>query len=135
MAENINPISSGGNPFMFLCISMDYEYLMIIKKLSQYGLQPSGSKSNDKMRLHEVELREAQKENAVSSKFLTVTKREQEKIQEKKKSQKAETELRTNDNSVKGAEILGKQIFQAIQMKKEHDESENKKKRNNKYQS
>ena len=50
-------------------------------------------------------------------------------------SQKAETELRTNDDSTKGADILGKQIFQAIQMKNEQDKEEYCKKRNNKYQS
>ena len=45
---------------------MDYEYMQIIRRLKMYGLSPTGSKSADKARLHEIELREAKKENCVT---------------------------------------------------------------------
>lgn len=127
MAENINPISSGGNPFMFLCMGMDYEYAMIVRKLRQYGIEPTGSKSHDKMKLHEIELREAKKENTVSSKFLTVTKGEQERIQEKKKEKRIENDPKSHPETMKGQRILGEQILLAIKMKKELEEKDNKK--------
>ena len=114
----------------------DAEWQRIIELLwDKYGIRSSGSKAIDRQILHEHELKEAKKETSVSINFLTVTKAEQEKIQAEKMSQKAETELRTNDDSTKGADILGKQIFQAIQMKNEQDKEEYCKKRNNKYQS
>lgn len=114
----------------------DAEWQRIIELLwDKYGIRSSGNKALDKQVLHEHELRDAEKESSVTTKFLTVSKAEQERIQAKKKSKKAETDIRTNDDSTKGAEILGKQIFQAIQMKKEQDKEDNLKKRNNKYQS
>ena len=126
MAENINPINSGG-AFIHLCMSIDYEYAMIIRKLLQYGLKPSGNKSHDKLRLHEIELREAKKENAVSSKFLTVTKGEQEKIQEKKKEKRIENDPRSHAETMKGQRILGEQVLLAIKMKKELEKRDKKK--------
>lgn len=113
----------------------DAEWQRIIELLwDKYGVRSSGSKALDKQVLHEHEVRDAEKESSVTTKFLTVTKAEQEKIQAKKKSQKAETELKTDDDSTKGAELLGKQIFLAIQMKSEQDKEDYRKKRNNKYQ-
>ena len=56
MSENINPINNSFFP-SFGCV-IDYEYARIIRKLAQYGLKPSGSKSHDKQRLHEIELKE-----------------------------------------------------------------------------
>ena len=114
----------------------DAEWQRIIELLwDKYGIRSSGCKALDKQVLHEHEVRDAEKEASVTTKFLTVTKAEQEKIQAKKKSNNAETEFRTDDDSTKGAELLGKQIFLAIQMKNEHDKEDNRKKRNNKYQS
>ena len=118
MAENINPIGSG----FYIPIGTDYEYEQIKRKMFQYGLKPSGSKSRDKARLHEVELREAKKENAVSSKFLTVTKSEQEKIQDKKKQKRIDIDPKKYPETTKGQRLLGEQIMLAIKMKKELEE-------------
>ncbi len=112
----------------------DAEWQRIINKLwDDYGIRSSGSKGLDKQKLHELELKKAENESCVSNKFLTVSKSEQEKMQAKKKEKKEENEVQKPENS-NGAEILGKQIFLAIQMKQEEDVQENKKKRNNKYQ-
>ena len=114
----------------------DAEWQRIIDKLWKvYGIRSSGSKALDKQILHEHELQEAQKETTVTNKFLTIDRFELEKIIEKKKSKIAENEPTTNKNISKGAEILGKQIFIAIQMKQEQDDIDNKRKRVNKYQS
>ena len=113
----------------------DAEWQKIINKLwNVYGIRSSGSKGLDKQILHEHELIDAQKEDSVSSKFLTVTKSELEKIIEKKKDKKAENEILPKEEQTKGAELLGQQVFLAIQMKQENDKTDNKKKRNNKYQ-
>lgn len=115
MSNNINPINIACKQSIANVI--DEEYKRIIRKLQQYGMKPSGSKTTDKMRLHEKELQEAQKENCITSKFLTVTKAEQEKIQEKKKEKKEEINPELNQNSSKGQEILGNQIMLAIEWK------------------
>ena len=113
----------------------DAEWQRIIERLwKNYGIRSSGSKALDKQILHEHELRDAEKETTPSGKFLTVTRFELEKIINKKNAKKAETEPKKETNETKGAEILGMQIFQAIQMKKEQDTADNLKKRNNKYQ-
>ena len=114
----------------------DAEWQRIIEKLwNDFGIRSSGSKSLDKQKLHELELKQAEQESAVTSKFITVKKSEQERIQDKKKNKKAENEPVHSSDSTKGAEILGKQIFLAIQMKQEQDDIDNKRKRDNKYQS
>lgn len=97
---------------------IDEEYKRIIRKLQQYGMRPSGSKTTDKMRLHERELQEAQKENMITSKFLTVTKAEQEKIQGKKKTDREENSSVIMENPTIGQEIYGEQMKFAIEMKK-----------------
>ena len=113
----------------------DAEWQRIINKLwNDFGIRSSGSKSLDKQKLHELELKQAEQESAVRTKFLTVTKSEQEKIQAKKKDKKAENEQQKSEVT-DGAKLLGEQIFLAIQMKHDEDIQENKKKRNNKYQS
>ena len=100
----------------------DYEYIQIIRKMMQYGMRPTGNKAIDKRRLHEKELQQAQKENCVSNKFLTVSKREQEKIQEKKKKKKIEINPRQYPDSTKGQKILGEQLMLAIEMKRKDEE-------------
>ena len=115
MSNNINPINIACKQSIANVI--DEEYKRIIRKLQQYVMKPSGSKTTDKMRLHEKELQEAQKENCITSKFLTVTKAEQEKIQEKKKEKKEEINPELNQNSSTGQEILGNQIMLAIEWK------------------
>ena len=125
-----------GASFIGFIRKPDAEWQKIIEKLwNVYGIRSSGSKALDKQILHQHELQDAQKESSVTSKFLTVTKAEQEKIQAKKKAKKVENEPKTNSNITQGAEILGKQIFLAIQMKSSADIQDNKRKRDNKYQS
>jgi hypothetical protein len=113
MTNDIQAISFGG---FRISASIDYEYQQIIRRLARYGLKPSGSKSIDRARLHEKELEEAEKENCVSSKFLTVTENEQEKIQEKKKEKRIEANPELDKKQL-GQEILGQQIMIAIEMK------------------
>ena len=113
----INKVN-GGNSFYFCNIRIDEEEKKIIKKLMQYGITPTFNKSADKAKLHEIELREAKKENCVTNKFLTLTKGEQEKIQEKKKEKRKEISPEKYPNSEKAQKILGEQIYLAIQMKK-----------------
>ena len=42
---------------------IDDEYQKIIARLRMYGYEPTGNKSADRAKLHEIELREAKKEN------------------------------------------------------------------------
>ena len=65
--------------------AIDEEEKAIMRRLKQYGIKGTGRKSIDKAKLREIELREAQKEDCITNKFLIVTKGEQEKIQDKKK--------------------------------------------------
>lgn len=113
------------------CPQCDSEEEKILRRLSMYGIKGCGIKSIDKAKLHEIEVREAKKEDTVSSKFLTVSKNEQEKIQKKKKDKKIETNPKAYPNSAKGAKILGEQLYLAIKMKKEIDEKLKSKKKNN----
>ena len=98
--------------------SVDEEEKAIMRRLLQYGIKPTGQKSIDKAKLHEIELQKAQLEDCVSNKFLTVTQNEQEKIQEKKKEKRKETQPEKFINSEKAQKALGEQIFLAIKMKK-----------------
>lgn len=116
MNNNIKPNFINCRPS--IANQIDEEYKRIIRKLAQYGMKPTGSKTTDKMRLHERELQDAQKENCITSKFLTVTKAEQEKIQEKKKTKKEENNPDLKPESKKGQQILGEQIYLAIKMKR-----------------
>ena len=129
-------VNSNYDSFFSISKAPDEEWKRIILRLwYKYGIQSTGSKAADKQKLHELELREMEYETATTSKFLTVTKSEQEKILKKKKEKRIENNPELYKNSTKGAEILGKQIFLAIQMKHELDKEDNKKKRSNKYQS
>ena len=98
--------------------SPDAEWLAIIRKLLSYGKTSTGSKSGDKDLLHSIELEKAKLENNISSKFLTVTKNEQEKIQSKKKEKRIENNPELYPNSQQGAKVLGEQLYLSIQMKK-----------------
>lgn len=104
-------------PSFGINIVYDAEYIRIIRKLQQYGLRPSGSKSTDIRRLHEIELREAKKENCVTTKFLTVSVSEQEKIQDKKKEKRKETNPELTQQMLKGQEILAQQMMIAHNIK------------------
>lgn len=111
----INPIN--------LCNSIsvskfDYEYIQIIKKLAQYGIRPTGCKSTDKAKLREIELRLVEKESHPSSKFLTVSIEEQEKILAKKKEKKVAQNPEKIDSLTNGQEILGEQMLVIVNMNK-----------------
>ncbi len=121
------------NAFFSVSKAPDEEWKRIILRLwYKYGIQSTGSKSADKQKLHELELKEMEYQTTVTSKFLTVTRGEQEKILKKKKDKRIENNPELYPNTTKGAKILGEQIFLAIQMKQGNNKLNNKKKRNNK---
>lgn len=115
MIEKISPILTQ------FC-SYDSETLEIMRRLRQYGVTPTGDKTTDKAKLHEIELKKAEQENCICNKFLTVSIAEQEKIQNKKKKKRIELnpELKSDYNQKKfeGAKALGQQIYLSIKMKK-----------------
>ena len=128
-------VNTNYSAFFSVSSTPDNEWKRIIEKLWKvYGVRSTGSKSLDKQKLHELEKRDAEKEVSVNSKYLTLTKTEQEEIQIKKKNKKQNNEIPKDKEITKGAELLGKQLFIAIQMKNNADFSDNKKKRDNKYQ-
>lgn len=100
--------------FYAINFGLDWEERRIAKKLLSYGIQPTLNKTIDKAKLHEIELREAKKENCVSNKFITVGHSEQEKIQEKKKEKCKEI---NPEQFMEAQNALGEQIYLAIQMK------------------
>ncbi len=125
----IHRIDPSYTAFFVVSSRPDTEWQRIIELLSsKYGVKSSGSKSADKAKLHELELREAQRENTVTSKFLTVTKGEQEKIQEKKKTKRKDINLEKKSENQQGAKILGEQIYIAIKMNKEKNNNNKRKK-------
>ncbi len=133
MSINVNTNYSA---FFSVTSIPDSEWQRIIEKLWKvYGIRSTGSKALDKQILHEHEKQDAEKENSITTKFLTLTKSEQEKIQAKKKAKQTDKLQQNNTEITKGAETLGKQLFLAIQMKAEQDSVDNKKKRDNKYYS
>ena len=108
--------------FYTISFGCDEEEVRIAKRLLAYGVQPTYSKTTDKAKLHEIELREAKKESCVSNKFLTVGVNEQEKIQAKKKEKRKEVNPEQDINSQKAQKILGEQIYLAIKMKQKKRE-------------
>lgn len=99
----------------------DEEHRRIMRKLMAYGYRPTGNKNADKALLRKIELKIAKTEGCVSSKFLTVTKSEQEKFQEKKKEERVEANPELYQNTMQGQKILGEQIMLAIEMKKKSE--------------
>ena len=132
MSINVNSIAFS------VALSEDAEWKRIKDRLwNKYGIRSTGSKASDKAKLHELELKEAEMLGGEcnSSRFITVTRSELEKLKNNRRDKKIEKNPEEYANTLKGAEILGKQIFLAIQMKKEEDNKINKRKRDNKYQS
>lgn len=125
MDNSVNNISLGFSSSGYVA---DAEHEEIIRRLRKYGIKSTGNKSLDKQILHRLELKDAEKESSVTTKFLTVSKAEQEKIQEKKKEKRIENNPTNYPNSMKGAKILGEQIMLAIKMKKELDNAYKKRK-------
>ena len=112
----INSISMGGG--IHVSFGPDEEPKRIMRKLMAYGYRSTGSKSGDKELLRRIELKQVQMENCVSSKYLTVSRTEQEKIQEEKKEKKIENNPELYQQTMQGQQILGEQIILAIEMKK-----------------
>ena len=92
--------------------------------MQKYGLIPSGNKTTDKMRLHEAEIKEAKEEKGNVTGLLTVTQGELDRIKEKAKMKREETNPEDYPNTTKGQEALGEQIMLAIKMKKEKKDKE-----------
>ena len=109
-------VNMGGGMLQFSG-GIDAEWQAIISKLKAYGRSSTKSKTRDRELLHSIEVEKVKLESTVSSKFLTVSKNEQEKILEKKNNNKAEANPELFQNQQKGAKILGEQIYLAIQMK------------------
>ena len=120
----INGISS----FSFSSGGNDPELVAIMRKLREYGIVPTGNKSNDKATLYRIEIEKAKQENVVTGKFLTITKGQEEKIQENKKAKRKEITPENNSNSAKAQKqekalkTMGEQIYLAIKMKQKRKE-------------
>lgn len=120
----INGISS----FSFSSGGNDPELVAIMRKLREYGIVPTGNKSNDKATLYRIEIEKAKQENVVTGKFLTITKGQEEKIQENKKAKRKEITPENNSNSEKAQKqekamkTMGEQIYLAIKMKQKRKE-------------
>ena len=116
---NIQGISLSLSSFSAGCSgSADPEQKRIAKKLLEYGYLPTGDKNTDKATLRRIEIQKAKESNFVRNDLLTVTKQEQEKIQEKKKQRKKENNEPSVKNDFNGAKALGEQIYLSIKMKK-----------------
>lgn len=113
----VNSISSFGGFSCTVAYTIDEEEKRILRRLQQYGIKGTGKKKIDKAKLHEIELRQAEKESVVSSRFLTVSQNEQQKIQDKKKAKRQETNPENYQNADKAQKALGEQIYLAIKMK------------------
>ena len=112
-----------GGGMIRLPSGIDAEWQAIIRKLKAYGKSSSGNKARDKELLNSIELDKVKQENIPSSKFLTISKSEQEKILEKKNDKKADANPELYQNTQKGAQILGEQVYLAIQMKNKKKKS------------
>ena len=130
-------VDKGYSAFFNVSSGRDQEWQRIIDRLwNKYGIRSTGSKTSDKMKLHELELKEVKEleGECSSSKFITISSEELERYRKKRRDKKIEKNPKDYPHTAIGAEILGKQIFLAIQIKKEEDDRDNKKRRDNKYQ-
>lgn len=114
--SKINPAINGA--MLGVAFGPDEEHKRIMRKLMAYGYRSTGSKSGDKELLRRIELKQAEMENCVSSKYITVSRGEQEKIQEEKKEKRVENNPELYQQTMQGQQILGEQIMLAIEMKK-----------------
>lgn len=117
--SEIRPVSF--NMFSSIAYQIDYEYMRIIRKLAEYGLRPTGNKEHDRETLRKKELEEAKRAPCVLNGFITVSKNEQEKIQEKKKQKRIENNPKQYKDTAQGQQILGEQLILAIEMKKKKE--------------
>ncbi|MBO6088179.1 hypothetical protein J6P92_07555 [bacterium] len=95
----------------------DPEQKRIARKLIEYGYQPTGNKTTDKATLRRIEIQKAKESNVIRNDLLTVSKQEQEQIQEKKKQHKKDNNEPNIKNDFNGAKALGEQIYLSINMK------------------
>ena len=124
------------NVMLSISISEDLEWKKIKERLwNKYGVRSTGSKSADKAKLHDLEMKEVEQlaGECSSGKFITVTREEIEKVKNKRRDKKIKKNPQNFPNTTKGAKILGEQLYLAIQMKKEQEKQDNKRKRDNKY--
>ncbi len=80
----INGVTSFSSYHVCSGSGIDAEWERIQRRLKEYGIKSSGSKAADMSKLRDIEMREVKTLTAPSSKFLTITKSEQEKIIEQK---------------------------------------------------
>lgn len=108
--------------FSFSVGSVDSEEKEIMRRLLAYGITPTGNKSADRAKLHSIELEHAKNDNYISNKYYTVTKNEQEKIQEHKKEIKKlinkNDSRKLAEEKKEGAKLLGEQLYLAIKLNK-----------------
>jgi len=118
----ITGVNSGSNSipqFNFFTVGLSDEAKQIIAKLHAHGITPSGNKTVDRAKLHEIEVQEAQSNTYVTGNFITVTKEEEQQIIERKAEAKEQPQnFEDLSNSFDGATALGNQIYLAIKMKK-----------------
>lgn len=98
--------------------SVDPEEKEIARRLLAYGVMPTGNKTTDNAKLRQIEIEKAKNSNFVIPDLLTVSKSEQEHIQETKKEKRKENNPEQNQKEFEGLNALGTQIYLAIQMKK-----------------
>ena len=98
--------------------SIDPEQKRIAQKLLSYGYTPTGNKSTDKATLRKIELRKAKESNTIRNDLLTVSYKEQEEIQLKKRELRKDLNPQINNDKFDGAKAMGEQIYLAIKMKK-----------------
>lgn len=99
---------------------IDEEYRRILMKLAFYGVLPTGNKAADKAKLREIEIKEAKNQDCVSGTFVTVSVSEEEKIQAGKKQKRIENNIELYQDTAKAQQVLGEQIYLAIQMKNQN---------------
>lgn len=117
MSGGIQPISF--MPILHSSKQIDEEHKRIIKKLQQYGISSTGDKEKDLQKLHVKELEEAKNVEKIDSKFLTINESEHRLILSKELSKNEDKLTEISNNPTLGQEILGQQVYQAIQMKKQ----------------
>ena len=119
----INGITSFSSYHVCSGSGIDAEWERIQRRLKEYGIKSSGSKAADMSKLRDIEMREVKTLTAPSSKFLTITKSEQEKIIEQKNSHKVNKQLKKeekDENTQKAMHTIGEQIYLVIKMKKKN---------------
>ena len=103
----------------------DRELIAIMRQLRKYGIIPTGIKFTDKATLRRIEIQKAEQETTVTGKFITVSRNEENKIQENKKTKKKENNFSTKkdlEKTEKAMKTMGEQIYLAIKMKQKRKE-------------